>query len=70
MKEQILAVMAELDDEAFVWIVLALQPSGTPIRGTASIFPDGVGGFHDSDKITRLRELAQVYLTQLEEQAK
>jgi len=51
-----------LDDEAFAWIALALQSKAMTRGGATQIFPDGLGGFRDRERIEQLRAAAVDYI--------
>ena len=56
--------LAHLNDEALVWIALALLPSAHPMSRTP-LYPDGLGGFMDRERLERLRQTATEYVTAL-----
>ena len=56
--------LAHLNDEALIWIALALLPSAHPMS-RMPLYPDGLGGFTDRERLERLRQTATEYLTAL-----
>lgn len=62
-KLKVLLALAQLDDEAFEYLVLALLPSAQLNGAYAQVWPDGVGGFRDSALIAAVRTAATEYIT-------
>ncbi len=60
-KGQIAKLIASLDDEAFSWIALALLPKAMMHGAKTQIFPDGLGGFKDREKIENLQLKVKAY---------
>lgn len=61
-KAKIAELIGSLDDEAFVWLVLAMQPKAMTIGGRAQVWPDGLGGFRDREKMETIRTLCADYM--------
>ena len=61
-RRKIIEALATMDDEAFSWLVLAMPPSAMLHGGTCQIWPDGLGGFQDREKIEALRTAAQAWI--------
>lgn len=61
-RRNIIEALATMDDEAFSWLVLAVPPSAMLHGATCQIWPDGLGGFRDREKIEALRAAAQVWI--------
>jgi hypothetical protein len=55
-------LLGQLNDEAFTWIAMALQASAMTKGAGLQIFPDGMGGFIDRDKLEELRLAAVAYI--------
>lgn len=62
-REDLIAALTTMPDEAFGWIVLACLPP-TPRIGHARIWPDALGGFSASSQaaIDRVRRAASACL--------
>lgn len=59
---EVLHALAQLDDEAFSWVVRACLPSAMLHGAGTQIWPDGTGGFRDRTGINNVREAAVRYL--------
>lgn len=59
---KMIEALATMDDEAFSWLVLAIPPRAMLHGATCQIWPDGLGGFQDREKIDELRTAAQAWL--------
>lgn len=57
-RAELLGELFALDDEAFTWLLLALAPSAMLHGGHTQVWPDGLGGFRDRERIERIRKLA------------
>lgn len=55
----LLALLAALDDEAFNWLLLALAPSAMFHGAHTQVWPDGLGGFQNREKIEAIRAEAK-----------
>lgn len=55
-------LISELDDESFAWLALAVLPWATTLGGKIQIWPDGLGGFRDRERIEQIRAAAKTYL--------
>jgi hypothetical protein len=60
----LLDALRTMPDEAFSWLVLALQPAAMIHGATAQIWPDGIGGFTAASResIMAARTAAVAYL--------
>jgi hypothetical protein len=61
---ELLSALATMPDEAFSWLVVALQPAAMTHGATAQLWPDGIGGFTSASResITAVRTAAAAYL--------
>lgn len=56
---KLLLLLAQLDDEAFDWLLLALLPSALLHGAHAQVWPDGLGGFSDRETIIAVQAEAK-----------
>lgn len=54
-KFRLILALAEMPSESFGWIALKLRKNG-------GIFPNGLGGFQDSEKIESVFKAAEKYI--------
>lgn len=58
---KLLLLLATMDDEAFVWLAMAMLPSAMLAGAHAQVWPDGLGGFQDRETIEAARDAAREY---------
>lgn len=58
-KTKFLQILSEMSDEGFSWLLLACQKSAMMHGAGTQIWPDGLGGFSDREKIEELRAEAE-----------
>lgn len=58
--------LGALDDESFGWLALALLPSAMLHGARTQVWPDGLGGFRDRERIEEIRDLANAYVKTME----
>lgn len=61
-KAHICKLLATLDDEAFAWLALAMLPKAMTRGGGVQVWPDGLGGFRDREKIEEIRSTCDKYV--------
>jgi Na+-transporting NADH:ubiquinone oxidoreductase subunit NqrA len=63
-REAVIAALTTMPDEAFAWVVLAMQSSAMTRGGNVQIWPDGIGGFSDASQVSIMaaRTAAEAYL--------
>lgn len=61
-RKTLIRLLSTMDDEAFSWLVLALQPSAMTAGALMQVWPDGLGGFRDRKTIEATRAAAAAWL--------
>lgn len=61
-REELNKTISELDDEGFSWLARALMKSAMLHGALTQVWPDGLGGFRDREKIEHVRALATKYI--------
>lgn len=56
-RQHIGQLLGSLDGEAFGWLVMTITGMGRP-----PIWPEGLGGFHDREKIEQARAACRAYV--------
>jgi hypothetical protein len=59
----LIALLALLDAEAFSWLLLALGASAQLRGANTQVWPDGLGGFRDRERIEAIRAEAAKLLS-------